>query len=491
VTIFGVALLAVLSSGLPCWAVTDDPWLSLGTAPLVFALFATVSAILATLFGLPLLAIFVPAILAANVAALWALFTREPPSLAGSQPLTGAVLAAVTAYGLLPLKAPLLDWDTRTHWLGPAHWYLGGGSYVRYAITNPAFHHRSYPPLIAASAGTTWLLQGHVDLRSGQVLVAVLNYGAVLLIGLGVTRLFPKMGALPPLGAAMLVLSVFGIAGQFATDGYADLLWASCATVAVLYLLLAPANRVNIAIGSLAICVAGLTKVEGMVVAVALIGFGCWRHRKHFIEAWPVVAAAPVVLLWPVYVRLLGVPTDLHPEDVHAFINGHDAVWRRVIPTSDSMLHATGGILVVAALCTVIGTNVALQERERLRIGSSDWAWGTVGVAALAIASAYIVSSDELGLHLRSSVGRVTIVLRILLLTDVVIWALCGVRALAALSNWARGKSPVQAGPDVLRRRVLDRAMVVALGRPPTHRLPLPEGFGDLRPTREDEPVGR
>ena len=490
-TILGVALLAVLSAGLPCWAVTDDPWLTLGAAPLTFAVFATVSAMVATLLGVSLLVLFVPLVIAANVAALWLLFTREPPSLTGSQPIAGAVLAVVAAYGMVPLKAPLLDWDTRTHWLGPAHWYVGGGHYVRYALTNPAFHHRSYPPLIAASAGTTWLLQGHVDLRSGQVLVALLNYGAVLLIGLGVTRLFPKMGALPALGAAMLVLSTYGIAGQFATDGYADLLWAGCATVAVLYLLLAPPSRVNIAIGSLGICVAGLTKVEGTVVAVALVAMACWRHRKHLVEAWPVVASAPVVLFWPIYVRVLDIPTDLHPEDVHAFLNGRDAVWWRVIPTSSSMLHATGGILVVAALCTVIGTNVALQERERLHIGSTDWVWGTAGIAALAIASAYIVSSDELQLHLSSSVGRVTIVLRILLLTDVTIWALCGVRALASLSNWARGRSPLAVGRDDLSRRVLDRAMILALGEPPTKQPPLPEGFADPLPTREDQPVGR
>ena len=175
-SLFAIVAVVVVSFGLPAWAMTDDVWLSIAAAPLLFGLCAAVTGAIAAILTVPLLPIFLTLAVAANLVALWSLFTRTDSGL-GSHPVSGAALSVVAACGLIPLRAPLLDWDTRTHWLGPARWYYGGGHYVRYALTNPAFHHRSYPPLIPAAAGTAWLLQGHVDLRSGQIMISVMNFG--------------------------------------------------------------------------------------------------------------------------------------------------------------------------------------------------------------------------------------------------------------------------------------------------------------------------
>ena len=354
----------VTTSGLPAWTLTKDPWLSVGATPLLFGLVAAMSGTVAALLGTPVLAFFLPVVITTNAAAAYVLF-HERTRRVGWQPLAGAAVAAATVYGLTPLKAPFIGWDTRTHWLGPARWYYGGGSYVRHALTNHAFAHPTYPPLIAASAGTLWLLQGHIDLRSGQVLISLMNFGAVLLVGLAVPRLFPRMGALPTITAILMVLATFGVAGQNATNGYADLLWAASATAAVAYLLLAPPNRVNLAVGSLAIAVAGLTKVEGTVFAVAFVGASVWKYRHALRRITPVLAAGVVVIVWPAYVRLLGTQNEIRGKDVASFLTFQGEIWRRVTPTAGSMISATGGVLFVAALCALIGRKMALQARER------------------------------------------------------------------------------------------------------------------------------
>ncbi len=443
-----VVAVMVVTSGAPVWALTRDPWLSVAAVPLLYGLLAAVSGVGATLLGVSVLAVFVPITIVANATAAYVLFCHHT-SRGGRQLMAGAAIAVATICGLMPLKAPFLGWDTRTHWLGPARWYYGGGTYVRHALTNHAFAHPTYPPLLAASAGTLWLFEGHIDLRSGQVVISLMNFGAVLMVGLAIPRLFPKMGALPTITAILMVLATFGVAGTNATNGYADLLWAASATAAVAYLLLANPTRVNVGVGSLALAVAGLTKVEGTVFALALVGACAWKYRRGLPRIALVLAAGAVVVVWPVFVRLLGTENEIQGKDVASLLTFRGEIWRRIIPTAGSLISATGGVLIVAALCALIGRNVAGPARERAHIGSSAWVWALVGFTAIALSMDYILATDGLTNHLDSSVERVTIVLRLLLMLDITLWVLCAVRTLANTRHPERTMPSAPSAPDV------------------------------------------
>ena len=420
----------VVATGLPAVACADSPWLAGGLSPLLFALFATVGGMIATFLTVSVLPVMVVIAVLADVAALWSLRRRDWSTWFRTGPVSGAVVTAAGAIGLLGLKASLLNWDTRTHWFGPARWFFGGGSYVAHTLVNPAFAHRDYPPLIAASVGSLWSLQGHVDLRSGQILVTLLNVGAVVVMGLGIPRLFPRLGPLPAVGGAALTLAAFGYTGQHTIDGYADLVWAACVTIAVLRLLLAPSRRPDFVVGAVAIAVAGLTKNEGTLVALAVGSAACWRHRRALRDLPELWAAMSLILVWPLYVRVRGVPTDLQGRYLREFLNANRHIWRRAGPTAHAMNHQLGGLLVVAGLCTFLGLIVAASTRRSSGIASTWWSWGTIAFGWVAIWATYVISAWNLAPWLATSVARVTISLRLLMLTETILWAMCGLELL-------------------------------------------------------------
>jgi hypothetical protein len=78
--------------------------------------------------------------------------------------------------------------------------------------------------------------------------------------------------------------AVFGIAGIYATNGYADLLWSAGALAATVYGLVLPREWRNLAVAWLALLVASLTKDEGFLVGIAISLLIAARY------AWPVAA---------------------------------------------------------------------------------------------------------------------------------------------------------------------------------------------------------
>ena len=437
-------LIIVLSAGLPAVACTDSPWLALAVAPLLFALAATVAGMLATFIGVSVPPLLIVLVVGADVAAVRSLRGRHWGPWLRRQPLAGAVVTLAGVVGLLGLKSPALNWDTRTHWFGPARWFFGGGSYVAYAIGNPVFGHRDYPPLIAATAGSLWSFQGHVDLRSGQVLIALVNFGAVVVMGLAIPRLFPRLGVMPAVAGAALVLAAYGYAGKWSVDGYADLVWAACVTIAVVRLLIAPYRRTDVVIGSLALAVAGLAKNEGTVVALAIGLATCWRHRSILREIPELLAALAVTLVWPVYVRIRGVPATFRGQDLRAFLTGNSQIWGRAVPTGRALNQQIGGLLIVAAGCTVLGLLTARSARREAHIGSTWWTWAVAGITWCALWATYVISISNLSSWLKSSVTRVTISLRLLLLSETIIWTMCGLKTI----GHHRQRDPLTAHPN-------------------------------------------
>src|SRR5262249_48634176 len=155
-----------------------------------------------------------------------------------------------------------------------------------------------------------------------------------------------------------------------------------------------------------------------MFVAIAIIGLACWHARHNRKDLRTAAVLFPFVLAWPIYVHLRGIPTDIHAADVIAFFTFKARVWRRIGPTMQSLSHYGISIFLVALVCTLLGLAVARQMRRRLDIGSTGWSWSTFAAMFIALASAYIVASDNLKAHLDSSASRVTIAPRLLLLTE-------------------------------------------------------------------------
>ena len=94
------------------------------------------------------------------------------------------------------------------------------------------------------------------------------------------------------------------------------------------------------------------------------------------------------------------------------------------------MNHHLGGLLVVAGLCTFLGLIVAASTRRNAGIASTWWSWGTIAFGWVAIWATYVISAWNLAPWLATSVDRVTISLRLLMLAETIIWAMCGLELL-------------------------------------------------------------
>ena len=182
--------------------------------------------------------------------------------------------------------------------------------------------------------------------------------------------------------AGLLVLAAAGVVGPFATNGYADPLWALAAVGAVGFGLVLPGRGRDAGAAVLLLAVAGLTKDEGIVTAMAVVGLmalrgarGSWVARPRTLPWRPLVAgAAAVVALaaWPVLVKLLGAATDI---TVTGPRQGDDL--SRAHQTADAMaahLH----VLLLALPVAVVGGLLLRRARRAAGVGNDGWAWASL-----------------------------------------------------------------------------------------------------------------
>ncbi|MHB1777225.1 MAG: hypothetical protein ACYCU7_14720 [Acidimicrobiales bacterium] len=329
------------------------------------------------------------------------------------------VVVGAAAVGLVALRAPSTGFDARTIWLLHGVWFADGHSVALAALRNPAltFAHASYPPLVGASVGLSWLVTGEHSYRLGVVVIAVLNACAVTsaasvaieaaLAGrpAGGRRRLAAAGGVVVAGA--LVLAAFGVAGPFATNGYADLLWASAAVGAVGYGLVLPLERRHVAAACLLLAVAGLTKDEGIATAMAIVLLVALRlgrgGRCRRVEGVTVGLAGVAVLgAWPVLVRLLGAAPD---QATIGRRQGSD-LSRAGAAVSAMVPHLH--VLLLAAGVAVVGALVLGGPRRRLAIGNDGWAWGALGAGAAAVVAAYAAGGGNVEFWLATSVHRTT-----------------------------------------------------------------------------------
>lgn len=357
-----------------------------------------------------------------------------------------AAVAGAAVVGLLPLRAPSVGFDARTIWMLHGVWFAAGHRVALAALRNRAmpFAHATYPPLVGGTVGVSWLVTAERSYRLGVVVVALLNACAVTaaawvaveagLLGRAVSRRRWLPAVAGVVVAAGLVLVAFGVAGPFATDGYADLLWSAAAVGAVGYGLVLPARGRHLGAAALLVAVAGLTKDEGIATAIAVVVLVAVRFgaRGHRLAA----AAAGVVGVlalggWPVLVRLLRAAPD---QPTLGARQGSDL--SRAHATVAAMaphLH----VLVLALGVSAGGAMVLRRARRRSGLGNDGWAWGVLAAGTLAVVAAYATGGGNVEFWLATSVHRTTF------FTALAAWWVVGGWTVVAAGAVAPGGAPL------------------------------------------------
>jgi hypothetical protein len=366
----------------------------------------------------------------------------RPTVLAGA-----VVIVAAAVWALRTVGTPNIGFDTRAIWMLHARWLSYGHALAFSDIRNHFFvvSHPTYPPLISASMALTWLISGNGSDRVAVITVTLLNGCALSIAGWGVVEVARRaidrlrgprwrMRTVMAVGVvvgALVMLVAGGVLGTFATNGYADPLWSLCAVSAVLFGLVLEPTSSDLAVVAILLGVTGLTKVEGMAVAVILLlVIAVRRQLRRPAPRWlalrPLLAVGTGVVLllgWEMLTVVLGIPTD---PSIGGKKDG--SLWSRAVSTWDQAvphLHVVG----LAALIGLAGFVVLRSLRGRIGVGNDLWAWVAVAVAIGVLGGAYVLGAGDVELWLATSVNRTTIFVALMAWWILAIWALCATTA--------------------------------------------------------------
>jgi hypothetical protein len=370
-----------------------------------------------------------------------ALATPPPP---------GAIVGATCAWSLTALRAHLLGYDTHAIWVLHAMFAYGGhGQFLAdlrrqaYGFSNP-----DYPPLTSAAGALGFVVAGHVDYRQYVVLLAGLNAAAVALVGAGVVRLARSLTSAAARVAAVVVTGAlslvgFAIAGQYAVDGYADLLWSAAAVAAVVYGLVLPRRGPNLRVAWMAATVAALTKNEGLSAALVVLALVAVRYvppvdtpaGRHLparqasaaalARTWTrrgALASALVLpgALWAIVVKLEGVGSTFFGEPTAGTPGSRLTT---IIPRLWAYLHVVPLALAVA----IAGAVVVRAARRAAGVANAGWLWATFCVWMASLVGTYTLGQLPVAWWLRTSADRTTIFPQMLLFAEMSVWAILAV----------------------------------------------------------------
>jgi hypothetical protein len=329
------------------------------------------------------------------------------------------------------------------------------------------FSHPDYPPLYPTTVAVAWSFFGGINYRLAQVLIAFLNSSAVGLCGCALVAMAPRLlRKHTAIAGAMLGLAGFGIAHEWGTNGYADMLWAAAAVAAVLYGLVAPKSPSNIAIALIAAFAATSTKQEGFIIGVLVIVAIAIRYRRGALRAAGCVLA--LAATWQVAIRVAGggggadsLITGRSAGTVgpgNALIAG-PVDWSRVPAIAHVLVHHLAPMAVAAATCGVLGYALLRGERRRIGLGSSFWAWASAGTFVLVLGRFWMVVHGSFAggfaTFLRSGTDRFMIFPELVLLGDIACWIVVAGAALRD-NTGARATQTLLASPrspGAVRRR--------------------------------------
>jgi hypothetical protein len=425
------AALLTTAGALPTLATVGFRPIALLMVAPVGALVAASAATIAVATGTALLPWFVVVAVGAGASAGLVLKRLGPVPVASGHArrvewITVVAVIAASAWALTELRRPGLGWDARSIWLLHARLLDGGGASYDAALGNPAysFAHMDYPPLMPAAVATTWSTVGSEGYRLAQVLIAGLNACLLGLTAATIASLTGNPGrrVLAPFIAAAVVLAGFGIAGGNATGGYADLLGAAATAAAATCLLVLPLDRSTIALGGLCALVAGTTKLEALMGAVAVAALFGLRIRPG--HGWRRAAAAAAaigmpMLIWPAVIVARGGSLGTGPPVGIV----HEGSIERLRATIDALAHRLPTLPWVAA-GAVLAALLLRGARRRGGVGGSPRLWAALGAYVIVVVVNYVRGPLEIHAWLRDSVDRVAIYPRLLLVVEVATWTL-------------------------------------------------------------------
>jgi hypothetical protein len=421
---------------LPVLATVGLRWYAVPLAPLAGAVAAGLAATASVTFGGPLLDWFVAiAVLAAG--AVCALLVVRPdlglradaPRRAGRavDRVAGVVgflvVVVACAWSLRGLRTPTVGFDARALWVMRPGWFLHGHAQqlTDLRARNLVLTQSAYPPLLSASVAVAWRITGIHTARLGVTVVAVLDACALAAAALAVAQAGRTMAArvsrswLPMVAgivvAALLVVVASGITEPFLTNGYADPLWSLAAVAAVAFGLQLRSDPSTRAAAVILVLVAGMSKNEGFVTAVALvvlvaarsIGMAGLRGARDRLVTPLVLAACELAALawWPVLMRAI------HARGASSTFTASQDLAHR----TDAVVHGFSPylhVLVLAAPLAVLGGLVLRGVRRQVEAGNDLWAWLALATGGVAVASALVTGSGAIGPWLLSTAHRIT-----------------------------------------------------------------------------------
>jgi hypothetical protein len=453
-----IAAIAALSAAgfFPVAAAIGPRWFAVPMAPLAGAVMAGVAATASLSFGGPLLTWFVALALAAALVVFsgWVLEPGRGPwsrtSRRGTRRLTRSRVVGIVgflavmiscAWSLRGLRSPTVGFDARALWVMRPGWLLQ--SHAQLLIDMKArglvLTQSAYPPLVSASAAVAWRITGVHTARLGVTTIAVLNACALAAAALALvecgrsvaTRMIRGPGpgevrsadtaawSRPPwaalvtgvVTAVLLVFVAAGVTEPFLTNGYADPIWSLAAVGAVAYGLQAGSDRSTRAAAAILILVAGLSKNEGLVTAIALVALVAarsvgWPGLREGRRRWgpPVIVAAcevAVLAWWPLLMKAIGARGASSPFTTSTDLASRSSA---VVHGMTPYLH----VLAVALPLSVLGGLALCSLRRRGGVGNDLWAWLALGVGLLAVGGALVTGSGAIVPWIRSTVHRIT-----------------------------------------------------------------------------------
>ena len=411
------------------------------------------------------------------------------------------VVVAGCAWSLRGLRSPTVGFDARALWVMRPGWFLQshGQLLVDMRTRGLVLTQSAYPPLVSAVVAVAWQVTGvHTD-RLGVTTVAVLNGCALAAAALAVVecgriaagRLVGPVGPgtdravgpgtdavgsgtdradgsgtdradgsggapgptpHPPwtpmvtgvAAAVLLVVVAAGVTEPFLTNGYADPIWSLAAVGAAAFGLQSAGDRSNRAATVVLVLVAGLSKNEGLVTALALVALvaarsigieglrGGWRRWR-----WPLaVAVAEVVVLawWPVLMHAVGARGA---SSTFTTSNGTGARVTAVVHGMSPYLH----VLVLALPLSVVGGLALTGVRRRTGTGNDLWAWLALAVGLVAVGGALVTGTGAIVPWIRSTVHRITEY------PILQAWWIVAVWAVVASSGIVAGRHPIDPAP--------------------------------------------
>jgi len=465
---------------LPALAAAGRSALVVFLAPVIGAVMAAVAVEIELGLGGSLLPDYAGVAVAVNVAVLaWWVAARRaagrrrvpPPLTQGAwawSVLAVLVVAACLAVPLSALRGPIFGGDGNSIWETHALMVYGGHHELLTSLQNVTyqFSNPDYPPLVPAAGALAFKFYGLANLHLAvdmTVLVTACGLGVVAMGLVAVSdvaaagsgaRWPARIVAVATAGAIGVV--AFAVSGNFALQGYADLVWATFAVGAVVWGLVLPRSPRALTVAWICAVAASLTKNEGLATALVIIVVIALRYR-------PLSLPGPMARRWAeraVFVLVPALP-GLAWAGIIRVIGVHDAFFKTA--SGETPLMRAGATIIgmadhlhVAPLALAVllaGCWFLRDDRQRAGLANPAWLWICCLGSLAIIFGTYLIGGLEIHSWLANSVNRTTIFAQVVLYTDIAVWMILAAEGASSRAPARADREPPPASehlPEVL-----------------------------------------